>query len=107
MTDEPTVPVYSHGPTYWSRILIVGLLIAFIIGIVVRRGISPAAGHGFRRAWPVVAVILFVAFMFLGTRPDSGPAHPNHSNRMLVNEAALPTGIAMHVAVALDVLGGP
>jgi hippurate hydrolase len=47
------------------------------------------------------------AFMFLGTRPDSGPAHPNHSNRMLVNEAALPTGIAMHVAVALDVLGGP
>jgi len=46
------------------------------------------------------------AFAFLGTRPDSGPAHPNHSNRMIVNEAALPTGAAMHVAVALDVLGG-
>jgi metal-dependent amidase/aminoacylase/carboxypeptidase family protein len=46
------------------------------------------------------------AFAFLGTRPESGPAYPNHSNRMLVNEAALPTGIAMHVAVALDVLGG-
>ena len=46
------------------------------------------------------------AFAFLGTRPDSGPAHPNHSNRMLVNEAALPVGVAMHVAVALDVLGG-
>jgi amidohydrolase len=46
------------------------------------------------------------AFAFLGTRPESGPSYPNHSNRMLVNEAALPTGIAMHVAVALDVLGG-
>jgi amidohydrolase len=37
----------------------------------------------------------------LGTRPDTGPAFPNHSNRMLVNESALATGIAMHVAVAL------
>ena len=46
------------------------------------------------------------AFAFLGSRPDSGPAHPNHSNRMIVNESALPAGIAMHVAVALDVLGG-
>jgi hippurate hydrolase len=40
----------------------------------------------------------------LGTRPDSGPAFPNHSNRMLVNESALATGIAMHVAVALRFL---
>jgi amidohydrolase len=46
------------------------------------------------------------AFAFLGTRPAEGPAPPNHSNRMLVNESALPVGIAMHVAVALDVLGG-
>jgi amidohydrolase len=37
----------------------------------------------------------------LGTRPDTGPVFPNHSNRMLVNESALATGIAMHVAVAL------
>jgi amidohydrolase len=36
----------------------------------------------------------------LGTRPDSGPAFPNHSTRMMLNEAALTTGIAMHVAVA-------
>jgi amidohydrolase len=40
----------------------------------------------------------------LGTRPDSGPVFPNHSNRMLLNEAALPTGIALHVAVALRFL---
>jgi hypothetical protein len=40
----------------------------------------------------------------LGTRPESGPAFPNHSNRMLVNEAALTTGIAVHGAVALRFL---
>jgi len=37
----------------------------------------------------------------LGTRPDTGPVFPNHSNRMLINESALANGIAMHVAVAL------
>jgi hippurate hydrolase len=37
----------------------------------------------------------------LGTRPDAGDVYPNHSNRMLVNEAALASGIALHVAVAL------
>lgn len=36
----------------------------------------------------------------LSTRPEVGAAFPNHSPRMLVNEAALATGIAMHVAVA-------
>jgi amidohydrolase len=46
------------------------------------------------------------AFAFLGTRPAEGPAPPNHSNRMLVNESALPVGVAMHVAVALDFLDG-
>ncbi|MGH7354963.1 MAG: M20 metallopeptidase family protein [Candidatus Rokuibacteriota bacterium] len=42
----------------------------------------------------------------LGTRPADGPAFPNHSNRMLVNESALATGIAMHVAVALRFFEG-
>jgi amidohydrolase len=37
----------------------------------------------------------------LGTRPDAGPVFPNHSNRMLINESALATGTAMHVALAL------
>ena len=40
----------------------------------------------------------------LGTRPDNGPVYPNHSNRMLLNEAALATGVAMHAAVALRFL---
>ena len=44
------------------------------------------------------------AMAFLGTRPDEGPAHPNHSNRMLVNETALVAGIAMHAAVAVRFL---
>ena len=37
----------------------------------------------------------------LGTRPDGGEVYPNHSNRMLLNESALVSGIALHVAVAL------
>ena len=38
----------------------------------------------------------------LGTRPDGGgEVYPNHSNRMLINESALASGIALHVAVAL------
>ena len=40
----------------------------------------------------------------LSTRPDSGPAFPNHSPRMVVNESALASGIAMHVAVTLRFL---
>ncbi len=43
----------------------------------------------------------------LGTRPDGdGPVAPNHSNRMILNESAMATGIAMHAAVALAYLGG-
>jgi len=41
------------------------------------------------------------AIVNLSTRPADGAAFPNHSPRMLVNESALATGIAMHVAVAL------
>jgi amidohydrolase len=43
--------------------------------------------------------------MFLGTRPDgNAPAIPNHSNRMVVNEMALATGVALYAAVALRFL---
>ena len=42
----------------------------------------------------------------LSTRPANGPAFPNHSPRMLLNESALAAGIAMHVAVALRFLEG-
>jgi amidohydrolase len=44
------------------------------------------------------------AMVNLGTRPERGEVYPNHSNRMLLNEAALAAGIALHVAVALRFL---
>lgn len=46
------------------------------------------------------------AMVFLGVAPDGvrRPA-PNHSNRMLLNEDAMATGIAMHAAIATSWLG--
>ena len=45
------------------------------------------------------------AMAFLGTRPDTGEwAAPNHSNRMVLDESAMTTGIAMYAAVALRFL---
>jgi len=45
--------------------------------------------------------------MFLGTRPEGEAAPiPNHSNRMVVNETAMATGVALHAAVALRFLDG-
>jgi hippurate hydrolase len=41
------------------------------------------------------------AMVFLGARPGDGPAQPLHSNRMLLDEDALATGVALHAAVAL------
>ena len=44
------------------------------------------------------------AMVFLGVRPDDGPAAPIHSNRMILNESAMATGIALHAAMALSYL---
>src|SRR5437870_8441124 len=44
------------------------------------------------------------AMAHLGVGPESGPVYPTHSNRMLLNESALATGVAMHAAVALRFL---
>ena len=43
------------------------------------------------------------AMAFLGSRPlgASGPVAPNHSNRMVLDEDAMATGIAMYAGVAL------
>lgn len=41
------------------------------------------------------------AMAFLGASPGRGPAAPNHSNRMVLDEGAMATGIALHAAVAL------
>jgi amidohydrolase len=44
------------------------------------------------------------AMAFLGTRPadESGFVAPNHSNRMVLNEDALATGVAVYAAAALQ-----
>ncbi len=45
------------------------------------------------------------AMVFLGARPQAGgPVAPNHSNRMVIDEAALASGAALHCAVALSFL---
>ncbi|MBW2316455.1 MAG: amidohydrolase [Deltaproteobacteria bacterium] len=45
------------------------------------------------------------AMVFLGVRPDDHPPAPIHSNRMILNEQAMATGIALHAAIALSYLG--
>jgi hippurate hydrolase len=49
------------------------------------------------------------AMAFLGTRPDGvSPAEvaPNHSNRMVLDESAMVTGVALYAAAALRRLAG-
>jgi amidohydrolase len=41
------------------------------------------------------------AMVFLGTSPSSGPSAPNHSNRMVLDEGAMASGIALYAAMAL------
>jgi len=41
------------------------------------------------------------AMVFLGARPDDAAVAPIHSNRMILNESAMATGIALHAAMAL------
>ena len=47
------------------------------------------------------------AMAFLGASPGRGPVAPNHSNRMVLDEGAMVTGIALHAAVALRHLAPP
>ncbi len=43
------------------------------------------------------------AMVFLGCRTDG--AGPLHSDRMMIDESVMPTGAALHAAVALQMLG--
>jgi hippurate hydrolase len=52
--------------------------------------------------WSFVLQRVPGAMAFLGARPPGdGPVAPNHSNRMIIDEDAMSTGIALHVALAL------
>jgi len=58
--------------------------------------------------WSYVLQEVPGSMAFLGTRPrGDGPVAPNHSNRMVLDEDALATGIAMHAGVALRWLARP
>ena len=58
--------------------------------------------------WSYVLQEVPGAMAFLGARPDvSGPVHPNHSNRMILDEQAMAAGIAVYSGVALRWLGSP
>ncbi|HKI73271.1 MAG TPA: M20 family metallopeptidase [Pseudomonadales bacterium] len=54
----------------------------------------------FLQRWPGV-------MMFLGVKPDDPTlAAPCHSNRMMLNEAGMAHGVALHAQIALDWLSG-
>lgn len=40
------------------------------------------------------------AMVFLGARVEGGPGHPIHSNRMVLEERAMVSGMALHAAIA-------
>jgi hippurate hydrolase len=57
--------------------------------------------------WSYVLQQVPGAMAFLGTRPSAeGRTAPNHSNRMVIDESAMVTGIGMYAAVALRFLSG-
>ena len=60
--------------------------------------------------WSYVLQRVPGAMAFLGACPpdlEPGAAPPNHSNRVVFDEDALPVGVATYAAVALDHLGVP
>ena len=66
----------------------------------VRRLPAPVMGA---EDWSYVLQQVPGAMAFLGTRPPGvdGPVAPNHSNRMVLDEEAMATGIAVHAGIAL------
>ena len=64
---------------------------------------SPAMGA---EDWSYVLQRVPGAMAFLGVRPDDAEPAPCHSNRMVLNEAGMVQGIALHAAVALRYLDG-
>jgi hypothetical protein len=97
MQGPPNFNAYVSGPN-WSKILLLAVLIAFVVGLVARKGLSPAAGHGLRRAWPAVAVILFFALLFL-FKVRSAYNVPLESATEVAPEVAMAMA-AQHQAVA-------
>lgn len=64
---------------------------------------NPAMGA---EDWSYVLQRVPGTMAFLGVRPDDAEPAPCHSNRMVLNEAGMVHGIALHAAVALRYLDG-
>ena len=56
--------------------------------------------------WSYVLQRIPGCMMILGVRPEDAPPAPCHSNRMVLNEAGMAQGIALHAAMALRYLDG-
>jgi hypothetical protein len=61
----PATPFWVAGLS-GVHVLLFLILGVVLVVTVLRRIMSPHAGHAVRRAWPAVAVIIFVAVMFIG-----------------------------------------
>lgn len=64
---------------------------------------SPSMGA---EDWSYVLQRFPGCMVILGVRPEEGPGAPCHSNRMILNEAGMTQGIALHAAIALRYLDG-
>lgn len=64
---------------------------------------NPAMGA---EDWSYVLQKIPGCMVILGVRPDDAEPAPCHSNRMVLNEQGMATGIALHAAVALRYLDG-
>src|SRR4051794_26361148 len=60
----PMAPFWVAGLSVSHTLLFLVLGVVLVV-TVFRRILSPHAGHGLRRAWPLVAVIIFIAVMFV------------------------------------------
>ena len=73
------------------------------------RALPKLADRARAEDWSYVLQQVNGSMAFLGTRPKGIPPHevaPNHSNRMVLDEAAMVPGIATYSSVALRWLAG-
>jgi hippurate hydrolase len=99
---EPCFPVtYNDGDAADLALDVAGALLG---PGGCRRMPAPIMGS---EDWSYVLQQVPGAMAFLGTRPPGeGLVAPNHSNRMVLDEGAMATGIAMHAGMALRWLHG-
>ena len=81
--------------------LVAAVTLGGALGVVVSP--NPAMGA---EDWSYVLQKIPGCMVILGVRPDEAEPAPCHSNRMVLNEQGMATGIALHSAVAMRYLDG-